>query len=71
MDVGDRGWHATDTIDLNLGVARAARARAARRHHDRLEPGETVLQRGTNHRWRPVGDEPTMWFAVMFAVGGH
>jgi hypothetical protein len=33
-----------------------------------LEPGETVLQRGTNHRWRPIGDEPTMWFAVMFAA---
>ena len=33
-----------------------------------LERGETVLQRGTNHRWRPIGDEPTMWFAVMFAI---
>ena len=68
MDVGDRGWHATNTIDLNLVL----RGRLGLALPDGittvLEPGETVLQRGTNHQWRPVGDEPTMWFAVMFAV---
>ena len=68
LDVGDRGWHATNTIDLNLVL----RGRLGLALPDGittvLEPGETVLQRGTNHQWRPVGDEPAMWFAVMFAV---
>ena len=70
MDVGDRGWHATETIDLNLVL----RGRLGLALPDGittvLEPGETVLQRGTNHQWRPVGDEATSWFAVMFAVAG-
>ena len=34
-----------------------------------LGPGEAVVQRGTHHRWRPVGDEAVEWAALMLAVG--
>jgi len=68
MDVGDRGWHATNTIDLNLVLRGQLELALPDGITTVLEPGETVLQRGTNHRWRPVGEEPTMWFAVMFAI---
>jgi quercetin dioxygenase-like cupin family protein len=68
MDVGDRGWHATNTIDLNLVLRGRLQLALPEGITTVLEPGETVLQRGTNHQWSPVGDEPAMWFAVMFAV---
>jgi quercetin dioxygenase-like cupin family protein len=68
MDVGDRGWHATNTIDLNLVLRGQLELALPDGTTTVLERGETVLQRGTNHRWRPIGDEPTMWFAVMFAI---
>jgi quercetin dioxygenase-like cupin family protein len=69
MDPGDRGWHATDTIDLNLVLRGQLELALPDGLTTVLAPGETVLQRGTNHRWRPVGDEPAMWFAIMLAVG--
>jgi hypothetical protein len=68
MDVGDRGWHATDTIDLNLVLRGQLELALPDGVATVLAAGETVLQRGTNHRWRPVGDEPAMWFAIMFGV---
>lgn len=30
-----------------------------------LRPGETVVQRGTNHAWRVVGNEPCTFAAVL------
>ena len=68
LEVGDRGWHATKTIDLNLVLRGRLELELPDGIAALLDPGDTVLQRGTNHRWRPVGDESTMWFAVMFAV---
>jgi quercetin dioxygenase-like cupin family protein len=68
MDVGDRGWHATNTIDLNVVLRGRLELALPDGITTVLDAGETVLQRGTNHRWRPVGEEPAMWFAVMFAV---
>jgi quercetin dioxygenase-like cupin family protein len=68
MDVGDRGWHATDTIDLNLVLEGQLELALPDGITTVLSPGETVLQRGTNHRWRPIGDEAASWFAIMLAV---
>jgi hypothetical protein len=33
-----------------------------------LGPGDCVVQRGTMHRWRPVGDDGVRYVAVMLAV---
>jgi len=33
-----------------------------------LGPGDCVVQRGTMHRWRPVGDGPVRYVAVMLPV---
>jgi mannose-6-phosphate isomerase-like protein (cupin superfamily) len=33
-----------------------------------LGPGDAVVQRGTHHKWTPVGDEPVRYFVVMIAL---
>ena len=33
-----------------------------------LRTGEVVVQRGTHHKWVPVGDEPFRMVAVMFGL---
>lgn len=30
-----------------------------------LQAGDTVVQRGTNHAWRVVGNEPCTWWGVL------
>lgn len=32
-----------------------------------LGPGDTIVQRGTEHRWRVVGDEPCTYFSMLIA----
>ena len=33
-----------------------------------LGPGDAVVQRGTHHKWTPVGDEPVRYVVLMIAV---
>mgnify|MGYP006262744267 CR=1 FL=1 len=33
-----------------------------------LGPGDVVIQRQTNHRWRPLGDQPVRMAAAMFSL---
>jgi mannose-6-phosphate isomerase-like protein (cupin superfamily) len=33
-----------------------------------LAAGDVMVQRGTHHRWRPVGDEPAVLVSVMFGL---
>ncbi len=33
-----------------------------------LVPGDSVVQRGTNHAWRVVGDEPCTFTAVLLSA---
>ena len=69
-DPGEAGWHTTATIDVDIVRVGPARAVAARHATPVvLGPGEAVVQRGTHHKWRPVGDEPVEWVALMLAVG--
>ncbi len=67
-DPGDAGWHTTDTIDLDIMVSGQVDLHLPDLPPVRLGPGDTVLQRATNHKWVPVGDEPVHWVVVMFAL---
>ena len=63
------GMHTTDTIDfevildgeIELEVDRGA---------TRLGPGDCVVQRGTRHRWRVVGEKACTYAAIMLRTEG-
>jgi quercetin dioxygenase-like cupin family protein len=66
-EVGDEGWHTTATIDVDVVLAgRVALELPGGRTE--LATGDVVVQRGTEHRWVPLGDEPLRMAAVMVAV---
>jgi quercetin dioxygenase-like cupin family protein len=64
----DEGWHATSTIDIDVVLAGRVALELPGGHRAELGVGDVVVQRGTNHRWLPLGDEPLRMAAVMIAV---
>jgi len=73
FDPGEAGWHTTATIDVDIVLSGRLELSLpdtpAFSGSVVLGPGEAVVQRGTHHRWRPVGDEPVVWAALMLALG--
>ena len=67
-DPGEGGWHTTDTIDIDILVSGQVELHLPDLAPVLLGPGDSVLQRGTHHKWVPAGDEPVHWIAVMFAL---
>jgi quercetin dioxygenase-like cupin family protein len=61
-------WHATQTIDVDIILDGRIEMDLPDLPPVQLGPGDCVVQRGTNHRWRAVGDERVRFFAVMLAV---
>jgi quercetin dioxygenase-like cupin family protein len=68
-DPGEGGWHTTDTIDVDLILSGRLELGLPGAEPLVVGPGDSVVQRATNHRWRPVGDEPVRWVALMLALG--
>ena len=64
----EAGWHTTDTIDIDVVLSGRVGMELPGGVTVELEPGDSVVQRGTNHRWWAIGDEPARWAAVMWAV---
>lgn len=61
------GMHATATLDFEWIVS----GRIELEMEDgcvELGPGDCVVQRGTQHRWRVVGDGPCTYAVVMMAI---
>jgi quercetin dioxygenase-like cupin family protein len=56
--------HATDTLDLML-VLGGEIVLGVDDGEVRLGAGDAVVQRGTRHRWRVVGDEPCTYWVTM------
>ena len=61
------GWHTTKTIDIDV-ILQGRVALELPGSRLELGPGDAVVQRGTNHRWTSIGDEPMRMAAVMFAL---
>jgi quercetin dioxygenase-like cupin family protein len=61
-------WHATETIDVDIMIDGRIEMDLPDLPPVELGPGDCVVQRGTNHRWRPVGDERVRFIAAMLAV---
>jgi quercetin dioxygenase-like cupin family protein len=69
-DPGEAGWHTTSTIDVDFILSGSMELSLPDVDPVVLEPGSAVIQRGTRHRWRPVGDQPARMAAVMFSLPG-
>lgn len=74
-DPGEAGWHTSDTIDIGVVVSGSLELALGAEESDAtsavvLAAGDTVVQRRTRHRWRPVGTEPAVLVSVMLAVTG-
>jgi mannose-6-phosphate isomerase-like protein (cupin superfamily) len=76
-DPGDAGVHTTRTVDVGVVVSGALELAlpGAKGIDDGVSTvlgrGDVVVQRGTAHRWRPVGDEPAVLVSVMVGVPGR
>jgi mannose-6-phosphate isomerase-like protein (cupin superfamily) len=69
FDPDDPEMHTTDTIDYVVIVSGAADLELDEGVRERVRAGDCVVQRGTRHAWRVVGDEPLVLIAAM--IGAH
>jgi quercetin dioxygenase-like cupin family protein len=73
-DPGQAGMHTTATIDLDVVLSGSIELTlpdepgAAAPRSTILNPGDVVIQRGTAHRWRPVGAESAAMMSVMIGL---
>jgi quercetin dioxygenase-like cupin family protein len=67
-DIGEAGWHVTSTIDIDVILVGHMRLELPGGISTDLEPGDVVIQRGTDHRWVALGDETVRMASVMFAA---
>jgi hypothetical protein len=67
--ITEGGWHATATIDVDIVIDGSVRMYLPDLPPVTLQPGDTLIQRGTNHLWRAVGDRSLRMVTVMLGVG--
>jgi quercetin dioxygenase-like cupin family protein len=65
---GDEGWHATDTIDVDIVIDGAVELYLPELPPVSLSAGDILIQRATNHRWRAIGDRHLRMITIMIAV---
>jgi hypothetical protein len=58
MDAADPGMHTTDTIDFEVVLGGTIVLELDDGAEVTLQPGDTVVQNGTRHRWKNLGDKP-------------
>ncbi|WP_260755780.1 cupin domain-containing protein [Mycobacterium sp. SMC-8] len=69
MDPEDPGMHTTDTIDFEVVLEGTVILELDDGAEVTLQPGDTVVQNGTRHRWRNPGDTPAR--LALFVCGAH
>ena len=68
-DPGEAGWHTTNTIDVDIVVSGQLELSLPGTEPVVIGPGEAVVQRGTHHKWQPIGDSAVEFVSLMLAVG--
>lgn len=68
FDPDDPEMHTTDTIDYVVILSGRADLELDDGRKERVEAGDCVVQRGTRHAWRVVGDEPLVLAAAMIGA---
>jgi mannose-6-phosphate isomerase-like protein (cupin superfamily) len=69
MDPSDPGMHATDTIDFEVVLEGTVVLELDDGAEVTLNPGDTVVQNGTRHRWKNPGDQPAR--LALFICGAN
>ena len=67
-DPGEAGWHTTKTIDVDIVISGRLELALPDTEPVVVGPGEAVVQRGTHHKWQPVGDEAVEFVSLMLPV---
>jgi mannose-6-phosphate isomerase-like protein (cupin superfamily) len=62
------GWHATATIDIDIVIDGTVEMYLPDLPPVTLRPGDVLLQRGTDHLWRVIGDRSLRMVTVMVGV---
>jgi quercetin dioxygenase-like cupin family protein len=65
----DAGMHTTDTIDFEVVLEGTVILELDDGAEVTLNPGDTVVQNGTRHRWKNPGDTPAR--LALFVCGAH
>ncbi len=65
FDADDPQMHTTDTIDYVIILGGQADLELDDGRKERVVAGDCVVQRGTRHAWRIVGDEPLVLGAIL------
>lgn len=69
MEMDDPGMHTTDTTDFEIVLSGQVVLELDDGAEVTLEPGDTVVQNGTRHRWRNPGTVPAVLGVVL--IGAH
>jgi quercetin dioxygenase-like cupin family protein len=62
-------WHATDSVDYAICISGQMRMELEEGAVV-LNPGDVVIQRGTNHNWVVQGNQPCVMAYVLIATEG-
>lgn len=69
MEPDDPGMHTTPSIDFEIVLSGEVVLEVDDRKEVVLQPGDTVVQNGTRHRWHNRGTVPAT--VAVFSVGAH
>lgn len=64
----EHAWHATSTIDIDIVVDGSVEMYLPNVAPVTLRPGDTLIQRGTDHVWRVIGTRSLRMVTVMLGV---
>jgi mannose-6-phosphate isomerase-like protein (cupin superfamily) len=68
MEPDHPGMHTTATVDYEFVVSGSIVLELDDGREVELHPGDTVVQNGTRHAWRNVGDQPCQIVVVLVGV---
>jgi quercetin dioxygenase-like cupin family protein len=66
--ITEGGWHATATIDVDIVIDGVVEMYLPDLPPVTLRPGDILIQRGTSHLWRAVGERSLRMVTVMLGV---
>ncbi|HZT65626.1 MAG TPA: cupin domain-containing protein [Acidimicrobiales bacterium] len=69
MEPDNPGMHTTDTIDFEVVLSGRVTLELDDGAEKTMNPGDTVVQNGTRHRWKNPGGDPAV--IAVFMVGAH
>jgi mannose-6-phosphate isomerase-like protein (cupin superfamily) len=69
MEPDEPGMHTSDTVDLEIVLSGRITLELDDGVMKTMGPGDAIIQNGTRHRWRNLGDEPARVAVIL--VGAH